>query len=73
MRKLLTLVALLLALYGIAVLGYRELSEEKRKSVDDFWPTAISEQATQLLHVQPRTAQIALGVGVIFLLFMRRR
>ena len=73
MRSLLSLIGLLMALYGVGVLGYQALSDTKRQMVDQWWPTAISSKVDSALHVQPLVAQVSLGVGIVLIFVTRRR
>lgn len=72
MRALLTIVGILLVIFGIAVLGYQGFTYTSREQVAKIGNIEVTADREKTVYFTPLTGAISLVVGIVFVVAGRR-
>lgn len=73
MKSLLTIVGILLVIFGIAVLGYKGFTYTSKEKVAEIGNLSVSVDQEKQVYFQPITGVIALIGGIVLVVVGRRK
>jgi hypothetical protein len=73
MKSLINVIGILLVIFGVVSLGYHGYEYNTREKVAQLGNIEVTQETTKVVYFSPLAGGISLAVGLVLLIFVRRK